>query len=151
MLSSSAAVRSRAAHQTASSSVRLGPYRCSYGSIKPLFKPTTSKPLQRAAPGPLCLRPGGRAWLRARVSSSEEHSEQMWPRLKFVPSNIQSLDHFCCGGVWKCKGGRVLASKSGPARFQNVINEVPCGSSEISVGALHFELESALVSSRTAA
>lgn len=46
--------------------------------------------------------------------------------------------------------GGLLASKSGPARFQNVINEVPCGSSEISVGALHFELESVLVSSRAA-
>lgn len=47
-------------------------------------------------------------------------------------------------------GGVLPASKSGPARFQNVINEVPCGSSEISVGAVHFELESALVSSRAA-
>lgn len=46
--------------------------------------------------------------------------------------------------------GGLLALKSGPARFRNVINEVPRGSSEISVGAVHFELESALVSSRAA-
>lgn len=55
ILSSSAAVRSRAAHQTASSSVRLGPYCCTYGSIKPRFMPTTSKPLQRATPERGCV------------------------------------------------------------------------------------------------
>lgn len=64
MLSSSAALRSRAAHQTASSSVRLGPYCCTYGSIKPLFKPATSKPLQKATPGPLCLRSRARVFIR---------------------------------------------------------------------------------------